>query len=348
MKKALYLICMGALLLFMLLAPQDAVAGAQYGLLLWFHTIIPTLLPFMILSNLVIRLDAMSWFTGFLSPALKKFPGIGAGGTYTMIAGFLFGYPMGAKLSADLYRAGSIPGNEARYLLSFCNNVSPMFTVSYIVQETLGQPALTFPTLVILYGSALLCGLLFWPFYMRPARQPAAPPRTGRSKSQAKNPSEGSGERYLPSPRTGALPKPAMRPGGQGFSFYFQILDESIMNGFEAVTKLGGYMILFAIASQMISYCCQGVATLEPFLTGICEITNGISKIDAAPLPSPVKYTGLVAVTAFGGFSCIAQTASMIRGTALPIREYIMAKLIQTAIACGMAIVYVSCCSPFS
>ena len=41
--------------IFMLLSPQEVFDGAADGLLLWFQIIIPTLFPFMLISNLLIE-----------------------------------------------------------------------------------------------------------------------------------------------------------------------------------------------------------------------------------------------------------------------------------------------------
>ena len=51
MKHIFSTLCTIFLFILMLLFPQDAFKGASAGLLLWFHTVLPTLLPFIILSN---------------------------------------------------------------------------------------------------------------------------------------------------------------------------------------------------------------------------------------------------------------------------------------------------------
>ena len=53
-KNFLFL-CVILLLLYMFVEPQKALLASQQGLMLWFQTLLPTLLPFIILSNLVIR-----------------------------------------------------------------------------------------------------------------------------------------------------------------------------------------------------------------------------------------------------------------------------------------------------
>ena len=55
MKKQLFFLFFVIILLcYLLFAPIEAFAAASDGLMLWFHTILPSLLPFIIISNFLI------------------------------------------------------------------------------------------------------------------------------------------------------------------------------------------------------------------------------------------------------------------------------------------------------
>ena len=54
----------------MLSFPQTVFAGASYGLLLWFRHVLPTLLPYMVLINILIRTPALHWICHITSPFL--------------------------------------------------------------------------------------------------------------------------------------------------------------------------------------------------------------------------------------------------------------------------------------
>ena len=51
-----------------LLCPREAFEGARSGLFLWFETLLPTLFPFMVLTNLLIHTQALSYITQVLKP----------------------------------------------------------------------------------------------------------------------------------------------------------------------------------------------------------------------------------------------------------------------------------------
>ena len=130
-----YLSGMPVLVLFlaMLFSPKAVFDGAENGLLLWFQIVFPTLFPFMLVSGLMLSgggLAVISRISGRLFSALFA---TSPNGSFAVIAGFLCGYPMGAKISADLVRSGKISYDEGAYLLSFCNNTSPIFIMNFIV-----------------------------------------------------------------------------------------------------------------------------------------------------------------------------------------------------------------------
>ena len=97
--KNLLFVCILLLLLYMFLEPQRSLEASQRGLLLWFQTLLPTLLPFMILSNLVIRVGTAERLLSPFAPFFRRFLHLSPAGAYGYLLGLLCGYPMGANLS---------------------------------------------------------------------------------------------------------------------------------------------------------------------------------------------------------------------------------------------------------
>lgn len=296
MKKYIYVITISTIFLFLLLFPKQAVEAASNGLLLWFHTIIPTLLPFIILSSLFIKLNAIPYLTSFIYPLFHKLFGLSKNGCYAVLIGFLCGYPMGAKITADLLKEEKISGPEAQFLLSFCNNVSPMFSLSYIIQTSLKCPEKSMPVLCILYLP---------PFFYAFCRR--------RLFFSSKSPFE--------SENTGSASQKQLK------SINFTMIDSSIMNGFATVTKLGGYIILFSIISAMILTIPIPGSYFKYALISLTEITCGIQSVCQSDLPVKLKFLFVLAGSSFGGFSSAAQTNSMITGTSLKIGGYLLSKI---------------------
>lgn len=287
-----------ALLLYMLLFPKKVLADSLAGLDLWFHTVLPSLLPFMILSNVLIGANVVSQLMRPFSGFFRHVLGLSPEGGYAWLLGLFCGFPMGARLTGDMYRQHRISREEAVYLLTFANQSSPMFLSTYVVLHGLGDSTLTLPVFVIFYASAFLTSLVF---RIR-SRRFGLPP----SKPKKEVPEQTS---------------------------YGNLLDTSIMNGFEIITRLGGYIILFSILAGIVLQLPAPLRTAAPFLSGLTEITTGIHTISGTTLPLQVKFTAIVCCTAFGGFSTVAQTSCMLNGTGLSIFTYLKGKLVNAAVA---------------
>lgn len=117
----------------------------------------------------------------------------------------------------------------------------------------------------------------------------------------------------------------------------FKIIDAGIMSGFETLTRLGGYIMMFAILAQMAA--CIPLPGEIPvcLLIGITEITNGIAHISNASLSFGEKYLLMIACTAFGGLSGLAQTASMTGKVGFSMRKYLKTKLFCSIASLGLA-----------
>lgn len=114
------LFCLIIFLLTLIGENQVVVSGARAGLMLWFHDVLPLLLPFMLLSNLfVLKIRTKKTGAAYAIPVL-------------FLLGLLCGYPLGAKMASDFTKEGYIKSSTAAILLPLCNNISPMFLSGYI------------------------------------------------------------------------------------------------------------------------------------------------------------------------------------------------------------------------
>lgn len=104
---------------------RTAIVSAREGMLLCLQTIIPSLFPFFVLSS-VINSSLLGQNFRLLQPVgqICKIP---KGSESLLILGLLAGYPIGAQLITQAYKAGKISKRSALRMLGFCNNVGPAF-----------------------------------------------------------------------------------------------------------------------------------------------------------------------------------------------------------------------------
>ena len=142
-----------------------------------------------------------------------------------------------------------------------------MFIGSFILNQSLQRPELRMATYLILYTPPLVLYMIW------------------NRKKQFRVPTE----------HTHLSKKTA--------SMNFQLIDAGIMNGFETLAKLGGYIILFAILAQMTTLLPIQNPVLKCLLIGFTEITNGIAYTAKQNFGFPLAYPLMMAYTAFGGLS---------------------------------------------
>lgn len=155
-RRFLGLAAMAAMTI-LILDSRIALEGARKGLDLCLQTVIPSLFPFLMLSNLL--LDGFSGTSLPILQTLAKACAIPQGLESILIPAFLGGYPVGAQSVAQAWRDGRIERKDARRLLAFCNNVGPSFLFG-IVGTMFTKRYLVWLLWGIQIGSALAWGYL--------------------------------------------------------------------------------------------------------------------------------------------------------------------------------------------
>lgn len=112
-------------LLILILDSKTAVLGAQEGISLCLRSVIPSLFPFIMLTNLMA--GALGGTTAPLLRPLGKVLGIPAGAEGIFLAGILGGYPTGAQVIHEAWKYNQLSATEARRMLGFCSNAGPAF-----------------------------------------------------------------------------------------------------------------------------------------------------------------------------------------------------------------------------
>ncbi|MBS6395596.1 MAG: transporter [Clostridiales bacterium] len=283
MKKILFILAAPVILILLITQPAVIASGCSMGLTLWYHAVLPSLLPFMIFSGLLVRTGMFRYLNRFYAPFLGRILRISEDGCYAVLFGFICGFPMGAKVIADLVREKHISSEEGSYLLGFCNNVSPAFFLNYVCLLKLGYASVPWKLVLLFYLLPAAYGIVTRPFYHFPV-----PDRSVCRKKQT------------------SLHR-----------MDFPMLDACIMDGFTTITRLGGYIMLFTILVQLLKLLPLSETALA-LLGGMLEISCGIDQITALSSLSAVYRTALTcACASFGGLCILAQTRSVLEGTPL-------------------------------
>lgn len=135
-------------------------SGVRNGLLLCGETVVPSLFPFMIISDFLVRSGASDGIGRLLSPVTEKFfrlPGCSACAIFMSLIG---GFPVGAKMISQLYENGSLSRPQAKRMIRFCVNSGPAFVIGAVGASMLSDKKCGIILFVSQTVTALIIGFL--------------------------------------------------------------------------------------------------------------------------------------------------------------------------------------------
>lgn len=318
LKNKLYIIIFCSFILCLVLFSSSNLASAKEGLILWANSVVPTLFPFFVATELLNHTNFIPMLGKYLNKFMRpvfKVPGEGA---YAFLMGLISGYPVGAKIVCHLREKGLCTKDEGERMLAFTNNSGPLFIVGTVGISLFNNQTVGIILLITHILACITVGILF-----------------GFMKKEDKV----KWDRYNVNTRQ----KDDKTLGG--------ILGESIKNAISTVLMIGGFVVIFSIiisilnnshVLEIISKIISPIITsiginaefVKPVLAGLIELTNGVKLVSEASI---VNYNLSIILSAFllgfGGVSILLQVSSIVAKTDLSMKKYVFGKLLQGIIA---------------
>lgn len=104
-NSKIYIACviLTGLFILLLINPDSIIESGRKGVNLCLNIIFPSLLPFFVVSRLILDTGAIYPIGRLFEPVMKPVFNLPGNAAFPLIAGWLSGYPAGAKYTADLY-----------------------------------------------------------------------------------------------------------------------------------------------------------------------------------------------------------------------------------------------------
>ncbi len=289
-------IIFSAILLFMLQSPSEFIAYAFDGLSNWATNMVPTLFPFMMLSSIMIYCGLDRTLTTMIGPLLKPIFRCSINALYAILMGFLCGFPMGAKVTCDLYHNQRISEQEANLLLGFCNNIGPAYFLGIIspILCTCGFRNIL-PFCAGLYLIPFLYGIVLF--------------RTTACS-----------EKNVPL----YTPPAALRP--------IDAIRKSCIDNTQSIILLGGY-VTFVNSLRALLLPLPITIESKAILGSLIEINSGIQDLYLSAMPANQKIFFIMLALSFSSISCFIQAAGFILRENLSFKLYIKNHCIVTVIS---------------
>lgn len=328
--------------------PTETLHSSLRGLSIWWEVLFPALFPFFVISELLLGFGIVHFFGKLLDPLMRplfRLPGIGG---FVVTMGYISGYPVGARLTAQLWAQRLINRTEGERLVAFTTTSDPIFLIG-AVSVGFFQNAAVAPILAAAhYGGGLVIGLLM---RYHDRGKTASADVLHQNANMQSNSSKEKGR--LRRSRI-AIALKAMHEArlldGRGLG---RLLQDSVQSALRLMIVVGGLVVFFSVVMEMLTH-----AGLVEALSDALRLLFSLFGLPA-PLADAVIYglfevtlgsraagtagTGLmhqVAIAAWvlswGGLSVHAQVASLLSRTDLRYKPFLLARLAHGFVAVGL------------
>lgn len=285
--------------------PDISIQYVTRGLRLCCTAVIPTLFPFMVLSELLMRTGGGELMGRALAAPMRALFGLSGAGSCAFLLGAVCGFPVGTRAAVMLYDRGLLERSEAERLISFCNYPSSAFMISATGAALWQNRQLG----AAMYASVLAAGVIAGIISGIPARRAA--------KKEGVVPTD--------MPHTVRKPQPTA-------------LSNSVTAAATSTLNVCAYVAFFSCVVGCISHILARISpsrTVEAAIYSFFELTSGAAA-SAAVIPSRTGILMCTAAAGWSGLSVALQVFSVCSSSERPhprMTAYLVSKAVQAPLA---------------
>ncbi len=347
-KKNIFAILFLLFSISLLIFANNNLLAVKSGLTLWATSVVPTLFPFFVATELLMHTNIIYYFGKLLNKFMKPLFNIRGEGAFCFIMGLISGYPIGAKIASHFRKENICTKAECERLLSFTNNSGPLFIIGTVGISMFGNTSIGLLLFCTHILASFIVGFIFrfWKYDFRNSNSILSR-FFKKNKNLNRNIDDTSFNKY----KDNNFVK---------ISNLGSIIAESITNSTSTILMIGGFIIIFSsiisifkasgllniitvIFSPIFNFFEINTELISPIFTGLLEVTNGLSLIASVKIKA-ISINIILAsfVLGFGGISVLLQVWSVISKTDLSIKPYFYGKLLQGFIASILTCIFIN------
>ncbi|AJS60087.1 sporulation integral membrane protein YlbJ [Paenibacillus sp. IHBB 10380] len=324
------------LCILMLSYPEAYFEAALRGLAIWWDVLFPSLFPFFIISEVLLGFGIVHLIGTLLDPVMQPLFRIPGSGGFVVAMGYVSGYPIGARLTANLWEQKMISRDAGERLVAFTTSSDPIFLIGAVSIGFFHDSSIVPILAVAHYGGGLLIGIIM---------------RFHGSRSENPQHSQNS-----PSPMFSlnrlkhafqSMHKARMEDGRT----LGELLLQAVQSSFQLIIVVGGLVVFFSVFLELLTqakimsglywFMERGLnlaglpeSLSQSLVGGLFEVTLGArSAGESASIPLQYKVAAAAFVLSWGGLSVHAQIASILHSTNLRYLPFMVARFVHGVIA---------------
>lgn len=323
----------------LVLFSRTNLTAAKNGLVLWATAVVPSLFPFFVATELLSYTNVVTYLGKLLNPIMRPLFNIPGEGAFAFLMGLISGYPVGAKIVSNFMEQGIVSREEAERMLAFTNNSGPLFIIGTVGITLFGNTTIGILLFITHVLACISVGIVF-KYLFKDKHSNITNFKVSRSKKHL----EKSYKEY-------SYENSNNKSNDLGFSALGEILGKSIMNSVSTIVMIGGFVVIFSVIisilnqsnllnglSNMLSPALSTIGIsqelINAFLSGIVELTNGVSLVANTNIKGiSINIIISAFLLGFGGISVLLQVFSIISKNGLSIKKYALGKLLQGVFA---------------
>ena len=273
-----------------------AIEYMKKGLKLCATSVIPSLFPFMVISELIVKSSLSYKIGGVLKYPMKSLFGVSEAGGCAFLLGILCGFPIGAKSAISMYDSGAIDKDELERLLCFSNNPGAAFIISTVGISLFGNRRVGLLLYVCIILSSITVGICSNAFLGKTKKEPLH-------------------RAYVCAPHKDTV----------------SVFTSAVSSSAISMLTVCAYVVFFSSLVGCISSSLHSLSlptAICALVFGFFEMTSGVN---AATEVKNIELSLILCAlfTAWSGFSVHFQIMTICSGRSISFKKYFVAKAIQ-------------------
>ena len=301
-----------AVIILFVMRPKVGMQACFDGVSVWAKSLLPALFPFFILTGLLTHLGVVEKLSKKISKLTSVVFGCSGVSSYVYLMSILSGYPVGAKITADLYLNNTITSKEAIKITTFTSTSGPLFIIGTVGIAMFNSFYLGLIVLIAHFVGAILNGVLFRSYKI----------------SEQDNFNVQTMDLNLEDIMLSSI-KSILIIGGYVAIFFVLI---AIIESYHIFDPLVWGL------SKILGLCGLNNISASAIISGVLEVTKGCLVLSTAKLPLKVSAIIATFLISFGGLCIHAQAFTFLRKFGMKYRLFVLIKLCHALLASLVAI----------